>query len=203
MSVRLTVCVERERRGHTTIHTAPTGDISYQGSSARPGRLDLRSLVPEIMTETIASGVLTEVDATPLRSLVGDFSSLAPISGVRQVSVTGFNYKKYIEELKVPAPTSRRSRSRLQGLARRRDDAARRPPPPGPPAGAHRAGQRSMGGGGRRARHSRRIVFEATLRQPSFTPAMGRRPRWRASTSPPVSLHNQHGMLSTHVPSLT
>jgi 5-carboxymethyl-2-hydroxymuconate isomerase len=30
---------------------------------------------------------------------------LEPITGIRQVSATGFNYKKHIEELKVPAPT--------------------------------------------------------------------------------------------------
>jgi Fumarylacetoacetate (FAA) hydrolase family len=30
---------------------------------------------------------------------------LAPISGIRQIPATGFNYKKHIEEMKVPTPT--------------------------------------------------------------------------------------------------
>jgi 2,4-diketo-3-deoxy-L-fuconate hydrolase len=32
---------------------------------------------------------------------------LAPIHGVRQIPATGFNYKKHIQELKVPIPTER------------------------------------------------------------------------------------------------
>jgi 2,4-didehydro-3-deoxy-L-rhamnonate hydrolase len=67
--------------------------------------LDLRRIVPDITPETIASGALTQVDARGLATIQGDFSYLAPITGVRQVPATGFNYKKHIAELKVPTPT--------------------------------------------------------------------------------------------------
>jgi 2,4-didehydro-3-deoxy-L-rhamnonate hydrolase len=69
------------------------------------GLLDLRSLVADITPETIASGVLAKVDAARLKPLAGDVRYLAPISGVRQIPATGFNYKKHIEEMKVPTPT--------------------------------------------------------------------------------------------------
>jgi len=70
------------------------------------GLLDLRSLVSDITTPgTIASGVLTEANAAALKPLAGEVRYLAPISGVRQIPVTGFNYKKHIEEMKVPMPT--------------------------------------------------------------------------------------------------
>jgi 2,4-didehydro-3-deoxy-L-rhamnonate hydrolase len=69
------------------------------------GLLDLRPLIPDITTETIASGVLTAVDTTKLKPLAGEVRYLAPIHGVRQVPATGFNYKKHIEEMKVPTPT--------------------------------------------------------------------------------------------------
>jgi 2-keto-4-pentenoate hydratase/2-oxohepta-3-ene-1,7-dioic acid hydratase in catechol pathway len=69
------------------------------------GILDLRDLVPDITPETIASGVLTKVDATTLNPLAGEVRYLAPISGIRQIPATGFNYKKHIEELKVPTPS--------------------------------------------------------------------------------------------------
>ncbi len=67
--------------------------------------LDLRPLVSDITPETIGSGVLTKVDTNALRLLEGEVRYLAPIHGIRQVPATGFNYKKHIEELKVPAPT--------------------------------------------------------------------------------------------------
>jgi 2,4-diketo-3-deoxy-L-fuconate hydrolase len=67
--------------------------------------LDLRPLIPDITPETIARGVLREVKVTGLKPLVGDVRYLSPINGIRQVPATGFNYKKHIEELKVPTPT--------------------------------------------------------------------------------------------------
>jgi len=67
--------------------------------------LDLRRIVPDITPETIASGALTQVDARGLATIQGDFSYLAPITGVRQVPATGFNYKRHIAELQVPTPT--------------------------------------------------------------------------------------------------
>jgi len=69
------------------------------------GLLDLRPLIPDITTETIASGVLTEVNTTTLKPLAGEVRYLAPIHGIRQIPATGFNYKKHIEEMKVPTPT--------------------------------------------------------------------------------------------------
>src|SRR6202050_5646339 len=69
------------------------------------GLLDLRSRVADITPETIASGVLAKVDAARLKPLAGDVRYLAPISGIRQIPATGFNYKKHIEEMKVPTPT--------------------------------------------------------------------------------------------------
>src|SRR5580692_6017975 len=69
------------------------------------GLLDLRSLVADITPETIASGVLAKVDAARLKPLAGEVRYLAPISGIRQIPATGFNYKKHIEEMKVPTPT--------------------------------------------------------------------------------------------------
>jgi 2,4-didehydro-3-deoxy-L-rhamnonate hydrolase len=82
-----------------------------QGNSVIPamvsgGRLlDLRPVVSDITPETIATGVLTKVNAAPLKSLAGEVRYLAPISGIRQIPATGFNYKKHIEEMKVPTPT--------------------------------------------------------------------------------------------------
>jgi len=82
-----------------------------QGNAVMPalvseaGLLDLRSLVSDITPETIASGVLTKVNAAALKPLGGDVRYLAPISGIRQIPATGFNYKKHIEEMKVSAPT--------------------------------------------------------------------------------------------------
>jgi 2,4-diketo-3-deoxy-L-fuconate hydrolase len=68
------------------------------------GLLDLRSLVSDITPETIATGVLANVDTARLEPVAGDVRYLAPISGTRQIPATGFNYKKHIEEMKVPAP---------------------------------------------------------------------------------------------------
>jgi 2,4-diketo-3-deoxy-L-fuconate hydrolase len=69
------------------------------------GLLDLRSLVFDITPETIASGVLTKVNAASLKPLAGEVRYLAPISGIHQIPATGYNYKKHIEEMKVPMPT--------------------------------------------------------------------------------------------------
>src|SRR5580658_2381819 len=69
------------------------------------GLLDLRSLISDITPETIASGVLTKVNAASLKPLAGEVHYLAPISGIHQIPATGYNYKKHIEEMKVPAPT--------------------------------------------------------------------------------------------------
>lgn len=69
------------------------------------GLLDLRPLVRDITPETIASGVLGAVDAANLKPISGSVRYLAPIDGIRQIPATGFNYKKHIEELKVPTPT--------------------------------------------------------------------------------------------------
>jgi 2,4-diketo-3-deoxy-L-fuconate hydrolase len=67
--------------------------------------LDLRSLIPDITPETIVGRKLSEFDTTSLKPLTGEVAYLAPINGVRQVPATGFNYKKHIQELKVPTPT--------------------------------------------------------------------------------------------------
>jgi 2,4-didehydro-3-deoxy-L-rhamnonate hydrolase len=67
--------------------------------------LDLRSIIPDITPETIAIGVLKKVEVAELKSLSGEVTYLEPIAGIRQVSATGFNYKKHIEELNVPTPT--------------------------------------------------------------------------------------------------
>jgi 2,4-didehydro-3-deoxy-L-rhamnonate hydrolase len=67
--------------------------------------LDLRPVVSDITPDAIASGVLNQVDTTGLQPVVGDFTYLAPIAGVRQVAATGFNYKKHIEEFKMTPPT--------------------------------------------------------------------------------------------------
>ena len=66
---------------------------------------DLRPIVPDIAPDTIAGGALSEFDATGLKLLSGEVRYLAPVSGVRQVPATGFNFKKHIQELHVPAPT--------------------------------------------------------------------------------------------------
>jgi 2,4-didehydro-3-deoxy-L-rhamnonate hydrolase len=81
------------------------GNAVIPGLVGDAGLLDLRSLVSDITPETIASGVLTKVNAAPLKPLGGDVRYLAPISGIRQIPATGFNYKKHIEEMKVPTPT--------------------------------------------------------------------------------------------------
>ncbi|MGO9058796.1 MAG: fumarylacetoacetate hydrolase family protein [Candidatus Binataceae bacterium] len=82
-----------------------------QGDSVIPavvngGRLlDLRPLVSDITQDTIGSGVLAQVNAAVLKPIAGDVTYLAPIQGIRQIPATGFNYKKHIEEMKVPTPT--------------------------------------------------------------------------------------------------
>ena len=67
--------------------------------------LDLRPILADITPETIAGGILAQVDTAPLKALQGDVVYLAPIEGIRQLPATGFNYKKHIEEMKVPVPT--------------------------------------------------------------------------------------------------
>lgn len=69
------------------------------------GLLDLRPLVADITPETLESGILTGVNAASLKPLEGEVRYLAPIQGIRQIPATGFNYKKHIEEMKVPTPT--------------------------------------------------------------------------------------------------
>ena len=69
------------------------------------GLLDLRPLISDITPETIASGVLTEVNTVTLKPLAGEAHYLAPIHGIRQIPATGFNYKKHIEEFKMKPPT--------------------------------------------------------------------------------------------------
>jgi 2,4-didehydro-3-deoxy-L-rhamnonate hydrolase len=66
--------------------------------------LDLRPLVSDITPEAIASGVLTRVKDIIHKPVSGDWRYLAPIQGIRQIPATGFNYKKHIQELKVPTP---------------------------------------------------------------------------------------------------
>jgi 2-keto-4-pentenoate hydratase/2-oxohepta-3-ene-1,7-dioic acid hydratase in catechol pathway len=67
--------------------------------------LDLRPIVSDITPDAIASGVLNQIDTTGLAPLDGDFTFLTPIAGVRQITATGFNYKKHIEEFKMTPPT--------------------------------------------------------------------------------------------------
>jgi 2,4-diketo-3-deoxy-L-fuconate hydrolase len=82
-----------------------------QGNSVIPalisgGRLlDLRPLVSDITPDTIGSGILAQVNIAVLKPIAGDVTYLAPIQGIRQIPATGFNYKKHIEEMKVPTPT--------------------------------------------------------------------------------------------------
>lgn len=81
------------------------GKAVIPGLVSDGGLLDLRSLVSDITAATIASGVLAKVNAASLKPLAGEVRYLAPISGVGQIPATGFNYKKHIEEMKVPTPT--------------------------------------------------------------------------------------------------
>jgi 2,4-didehydro-3-deoxy-L-rhamnonate hydrolase len=67
--------------------------------------LDLRPIVSDISADAIASGALTNVDTSRLSPMAGDFTYLAPITGIRQIAATGFNYKKHIEEFKMKPPT--------------------------------------------------------------------------------------------------
>ena len=67
--------------------------------------LDLRPLVSDITPETIASGLLSKVNSGALKPIAGEVQYLSPIQGVRQIPATGFNYKKHIEEMKVPTPS--------------------------------------------------------------------------------------------------
>ncbi len=67
--------------------------------------LDLRPVVSDITPDTIATGALANVDKARLSPISSDFTYLAPIDGIRQISATGFNYKKHIEEFKMKPPT--------------------------------------------------------------------------------------------------
>jgi 2,4-diketo-3-deoxy-L-fuconate hydrolase len=69
------------------------------------GLLDLRSLISDITPDTIASGILTKVNTATVKPLTVEGRYLAPIQGIHQIPATGFNYKKHIEEMKVPVPT--------------------------------------------------------------------------------------------------
>lgn len=69
------------------------------------GLLDLRPLVSDITPETIARGVLSKVNSSIFKPVAGEVHYLAPIQGIRQIPATGFNYKKHIEEMKVPTPS--------------------------------------------------------------------------------------------------
>jgi 2,4-didehydro-3-deoxy-L-rhamnonate hydrolase len=81
------------------------GDVVIPALLSDSGLLDLRPLVSDITPEVIASGVLTRVKNTTLKPVSGEWRYLAPIQGIRQIPATGFNYKKHIQELKVPTPT--------------------------------------------------------------------------------------------------
>jgi 2,4-didehydro-3-deoxy-L-rhamnonate hydrolase len=85
----------RVQQGNSVIPAMVSGD----------GLLDLRPLASDITPETIGSGVLAQVNAAVLKPITGDVTYLAPIQSVRQIPATGFNYKKHIEEMKVPTPT--------------------------------------------------------------------------------------------------
>src|ERR1700748_1351735 len=67
--------------------------------------LDLRPVVSDITPDAIAGGALAKIDTAGLSPINGTFTYLAPISGIRQVAATGFNYKKHIEEFKMTPPT--------------------------------------------------------------------------------------------------
>jgi 2,4-didehydro-3-deoxy-L-rhamnonate hydrolase len=81
------------------------GEVVVPALLSDSGVLDLRPLVSDITAEVIASGVLTRVKNTTLKPVSGEWRYLAPIQGIRQIPATGFNYKKHIQELKVPMPT--------------------------------------------------------------------------------------------------
>lgn len=85
----------RVQQGNSVIPAVVSGD----------GLLDLRPLVSDITPDTIGSGVLARVNTAALKRIAGDVKYLAPIQGIRQIPATGFNYKKHIEEMKVPTPT--------------------------------------------------------------------------------------------------
>jgi 2,4-diketo-3-deoxy-L-fuconate hydrolase len=81
------------------------GNVVIPGLVSDAGLLDLRSLVSDITPDTIASGILSEVNVTLLEPLMGEVRYLAPISGIRQLLATGFNYRNRIEEVQAPVPT--------------------------------------------------------------------------------------------------
>lgn len=85
----------RVRAGETVVPVILNGNA----------HLDLHPIVADITPETIASGSLAQVDTSKLRPIGDQFTYVAPIAGVQQVTATGFNYRKHIEELHVAMPT--------------------------------------------------------------------------------------------------
>ncbi len=67
--------------------------------------LDLRPIVSDITADALAGGALANVDTSRLSPIAGEFTYLAPIEGIRQITATGFNYKKHIEEFHMKPPT--------------------------------------------------------------------------------------------------
>jgi hypothetical protein len=59
--------------------------------------LDLRPLVSDITADVLAGAALTNVDASRLLPIAGEFTDLAPIESTWQIAATGFNYKKYMK----------------------------------------------------------------------------------------------------------
>ena len=53
--------------------------------------LDLRPVISDITPDVIAADALAKVDVARLSPVVGKFSYLAPIQGIRQIAATGFN----------------------------------------------------------------------------------------------------------------
>lgn len=53
--------------------------------------LDLRPVVSDITPDAIAGGALTHIDTAGLSPIGGDFTYLAPIVGIRQITATGID----------------------------------------------------------------------------------------------------------------
>jgi 2,4-diketo-3-deoxy-L-fuconate hydrolase len=52
----------------------------------------------------IAASIVLRSTGT-LTPIAGDLHYLPPIQGIRQIPATGYNYKKHLEEMKVPTPS--------------------------------------------------------------------------------------------------
>jgi 2,4-didehydro-3-deoxy-L-rhamnonate hydrolase len=50
--------------------------------------LDLRPIVSDITPDAVAGGALAKVNTTSLSPIGGDFTYLAPVEGVRQITAT-------------------------------------------------------------------------------------------------------------------